>query len=74
MPQHSLAYRNANSHHELKMDHEAESRTILLTSEIIKCIAKGLLASAEELERSLWHLTPSEQSRCASGCNDALSL
>jgi hypothetical protein len=61
------------------MDHETETRTIRLTSEILKCIAKGLLAGAEELERSLWHYssssserphsTPSERDEC-----DALSL
>jgi len=33
------------------MDHETETRTIRLTSEIIRCIAKSLLASAEELEK-----------------------
>jgi hypothetical protein len=37
------------------MDHEADTRTFRLTSEIIRCIAKSLLASAEELEKSLWH-------------------
>ena len=41
------------SNHEPKMDHEAETKTIRLTSEIVRCIAKALLASAEELERSL---------------------
>jgi hypothetical protein len=57
------------------MDHEAETRTIRL-SEIIRCIAKALLASAEELERSLWyHSTPKEPS-CSSREyeDDALSL
>jgi hypothetical protein len=63
-------------HHELKMDHETETRTIRLTSEIIRCIAKALLASAEELERSLWyHSTPKEPSFSPSDCaDDALSL
>ena len=58
------------------MDHETETRTIHLTSEIIHCIAKALLASAEELERSLWyHSTPKEPS-CSSSeyQDDALSL
>jgi hypothetical protein len=32
------------------MDHEAETKTIRLASEIIKCIANRFLASAEELE------------------------
>jgi hypothetical protein len=58
------------------MDHEAKTKTICLTSEIIRCIAKSLLASAEELERSLWHhstakepsFSPSEYE------DDALSL
>ena len=60
----------------LKMDHETETRTIRLTSEIIKCIAKGLLASAEELERSLWHYsTETEHSQSSSECDcDALNL
>ena len=67
------------SHHKTKMENEAETTTIRLTSEIIRCIAKSLLASAEELERSLWHYssgsserphsTPSEHDGC-----DALSL
>jgi len=57
------------------MDHEAETRTIRLTSEIIRCIAKSLLASAEELERSLWHYsTPKEPSRSSREYeDDALS-
>ena len=58
------------------MDHEVETKNIRLTSEIIRCIAKSLLASAEELERSLWHrstlnepsFSPSEYG------DDALSL
>ena len=52
------------------------SRTIRLTSEIIRCIAKALLASAEELERSLWyHSTPKEPSFSPSEYkDDALSL
>src|SRR5262249_40359725 len=59
-------------HHELKMDNETETRTIRLTSEIIRCIAKSLLASAEELERSLWHYsTPTEHSQSSSDCDDA---
>jgi len=54
------------------MDHETETRTIRLTSEIIRCIAKSLLASAEELERSLWHYsTPTEHSQSSSDCDDA---
>jgi hypothetical protein len=59
------------------MDYEAETKTIRLTSEIIKCIAKGLLASAEELERSLWHYStpPIERSQSSSDdYNEALSL
>jgi len=57
------------------MDHEAETKTIRLTSEIIRCIAKSLLASADELERSLWdHSTPTEQPQSASEYDDALSL
>jgi hypothetical protein len=58
------------------MDHEAETTTIRLTSEIIRCIAKSLLASAEELERSLWHYsTPKESSLSPSECeHDALNL
>jgi hypothetical protein len=58
------------------MDHETETRTIRLTSEIIRCIAKSLLASAEELERSLWHYSiPTEHSQSSSECDDdALSL
>ena len=58
------------------MDPEAETRTIRLTSEIIRCIAKSLLASAEELERSLWHYsTPKEPSFSPSEYkDDALSL
>ena len=50
------------------MDHEAEIRTIRLTSEIIRCIAKSLLASAEELERSLMleaQVAPTEHSDSA---------
>ena len=60
----------------LKMENEAETRTIRLTSEIIRCIAKALIASAEELERSLWHYsTPTEHSQSSSVCDDdALSL
>jgi hypothetical protein len=58
------------------MDHEAETKTIRLTSEIIRCIAKSLLASAEELDRSLWHYsTPTDHSQSSSACDDdALSL
>jgi hypothetical protein len=44
------------------MNHEAETTTIRLTSEIIRCIAKSLLASAEELERSLWHYSTTKES------------
>jgi hypothetical protein len=77
--QKSLEHRNSNSHHqsrhELKMDPEAEARTIRLTSEIIRCIAKSLLASAKELER-LWHYSnPKERSFSPSEYGDnALSL
>jgi len=54
------------------MNHETETKTIRLTSEIIRCIAKSLLASAEELERSLWHYsTPTEHSQSSSDCDDA---
>jgi hypothetical protein len=61
------------------MDHETENRTIRLTSEIIKCFAKGLLAGAEELERSLWHYSSSSSERPNSAPSkydegDALSL
>jgi hypothetical protein len=57
------------------MDHETETRTIRLTSEIIRCIAKALLASAEELERSLWHYpTPQEQPRTSAEYGHALDL
>jgi hypothetical protein len=57
------------------MDHETETKTIRLTSEIIRCIAKALLASAEELERSLWHYsTPTGHSQSLSECDDALKL
>jgi len=52
------------------MDHETETRTIRLTTKIIRCIAKSLLASAEELERSLWH-TPTEHIQSSSDCDDA---
>jgi len=74
----SPSHRNSNSHqqpqnHELKMDHETDIR---LTTEIIRCIAKSLLASAEELERSLWHhSTPTEHSQSSTECDDdALKL
>jgi hypothetical protein len=74
------SHRNSNSHHQpqitkpRKMDHEAETKTIRL-SEITKCIAKALLASAEEMERSLWHSTPTEHSQSSSDCDDdALNL
>ena len=55
------------------MDHETDIR---LTTEIIRCIAKSLLASAEELERSLWHhSTPTEHSQSSTECDDdALKL
>jgi hypothetical protein len=57
------------------MDHETEATTIRLTSEIIRCIAKSLLASAEDLERSLWHRsTPQEQPRSSGEYGDALDL
>jgi hypothetical protein len=61
---------------ELKMDHEAETKTVLLTTEIIRCIAKSLLASVEELERSLWHYSArTEHSKSSSLSNDdALSF
>ena len=56
---------------ELKMDHEAETKTIRLTTEIMRCIAKSLLASAEELERSLWHYsTRTEHSQSSGVCDD----
>jgi hypothetical protein len=78
--QKSLEHRNSNSHHklhhELKMEHEPETTTIRLTSEIIRCIAKSLLASAAELERSLWHYSnPTEHSQPLTECDDgALEL
>jgi hypothetical protein len=58
------------------MDHEVETTTIRLTSEIIRCIARSLLASAKELERSLWHYSAqNEASRSSSEYEgDALSL
>jgi hypothetical protein len=57
------------------MDHEIETRTIRLTSEIIRCVAKSLLASADELEKSLHYSTPTEHSQSSSVCDDdALSL
>jgi hypothetical protein len=57
------------------MEYEAETTTIRLTSEIIRCIAKSLLASAEELERSLWHSIAKEPSLSPSECeDDALNL
>jgi hypothetical protein len=57
------------------MENEAESTTIRLTSEIIRCIAKSLLVSAEELERSLWHYpAPQEQPRSSGEYDDALDL
>jgi hypothetical protein len=57
------------------MENEAETTTIRLTSEIIRCIGKSLLASAEELERSLWHYpTPQEQPRSSGEYGDALDL
>jgi hypothetical protein len=60
----------------LKVDHETETKTIRLTSQIIRCIAKSLFGSAEGLERSLWHYsTPTEHSQLSSVCDDgALSL
>jgi hypothetical protein len=79
--QKSLEHRNSSSHHqphhELKMDPEAETRNIRLMSEIIRCIAKSLLASAEELDRSLWHYStpPIERSQSSSDdYNEVLSL
>jgi hypothetical protein len=45
------------------VDHETQTTTIRVTSEIIKCIAKGLLASAEELEKSLWHYSSGSNER-----------
>jgi hypothetical protein len=57
------------------MEYEAETTTIRLTSEIFRCIAKSLLASAEELERSLWHSSPKVPSLSPSECeDDALNL
>jgi hypothetical protein len=58
------------------MEYEAETTTIRVTSEIIRCIAKTLLASAEELEKSLWYYSiPTEHSQSSSICDDdALSL
>jgi len=61
------------------MEYETKTKTTRLTSEIIKCIAKGLLASAEELERSLWHYPSSSSERPHSTPSeydehDALSL
>jgi hypothetical protein len=58
------------------MDHEAETKTIRLTTEIIRCIAKSLLASAEDLERSLWHYSiPTEHPQSSRVCDDdALSF
>jgi hypothetical protein len=74
-------HRNSNSHHEptnreLKMDHEAETKTIDVTTEIIGCIAKSLLDSAEELETSLWHYSiRTEHPQSSSVCDDdAFSL
>ena len=60
----------------LKMDNEAETKTTRLTSEIIRCIARSLLASAEELERSLWHYSTPKEPSCSSSeyQDDALSL
>jgi hypothetical protein len=65
-----------NLNRELKMDHEPETKTINLTTEIIGCIAKSLLASAEELETSLWHYsTRTEHPQSSSVCDDeAFSL
>jgi hypothetical protein len=58
------------------MENEAETTTIRLTSEIIRCIAKSLLASAEELERSLWHYSPPKEPSFSPSEyeDDALSL
>jgi hypothetical protein len=58
------------------MENEAETTIIRLTSEIIRCIAKSLLTSAEELERSVWHYsTPKAPSFSPSEYgDDALSL
>jgi hypothetical protein len=41
------------------MDYDTETKTIRLTSEILKCIAKSLLVSAEEMERTLLHASSS---------------
>src|SRR5262249_13593552 len=73
---HLLHFSPPTSNHELKMNHETETRTIRLTNEIIRCIAKSLLATAEELERSLWHYsTPTEHSQSSTECDDdALKL
>jgi hypothetical protein len=68
----SQAHRNAlTTDHatKLKMENEAETRTIRLTSEIIRCIAKALLASAEELERTLW---PAQTARLSIALSTAL--
>jgi hypothetical protein len=58
------------------MNHQADTMTTKLTTEIIRCIAKSLLASAEELERSPWHYsTPTKRSQSSSECDDdALKL
>lgn len=67
--------RSPNYATKLKMDHEAEIKTMRLTSEIIRCIAKSLLASADELERSLWHCSiAQEQPRSSGDYGDALDL
>jgi hypothetical protein len=74
----STAILTLNNHHitNLKMENELETTTIRLTSQIIRCIAKSLLVSAEELERSLWrYSTPTEHSQSPSECDDdALKL
>jgi hypothetical protein len=73
---HAIPILTANSNHEMEMDQEAEAKTIRLTSEIVRCTAKTLLASAEELERSLWHYSaPTERPQSSSECgDDALTL
>jgi hypothetical protein len=73
----STAILTLNNHHitNLKMENELETTTIRLTSQIIRCIAKSLLVSAEELEGSLLHFpTPQEQPRSSGEYGDALDL
>jgi hypothetical protein len=76
MPAHRNPYSPRTSSHETEMEHETKAHTIRLTSEITRCIAKSLLASAAELERSLWHHSnPIEHSQSSTECDDdALKL